>query len=136
MKLVEMDEKKIIGLSTRTTNAKEMDRSTGRIGPLWKEFDEKVEVDYKKGGRVYGVYSDYESDASGEYSILAGTDQLDAHSSVKLEEIVIPGGKYLVFPAKGDIPGIVIATWAKSGSTFQGKTRNTSVCTLLILSTM
>jgi predicted transcriptional regulator YdeE len=121
MKLVEIDEKRIIGLSTRTTNAKEMDPSTGRIGPLWKEFDDQVEVDYKNGNRVYGVYSNYESDAAGEYSILAGTDQLDVNTSAKLEEIVIPSGKYLVFTAKGDIPRIVIDTWERVWEYFSKK---------------
>ncbi len=56
MKLVEIDEKRIIGLNTRTTNAKEMNPSTARIGSLWQEFDTKVDVDYKNGNRVYGVY--------------------------------------------------------------------------------
>ncbi len=121
MKLVEIDEKRIIGLSTRTTNAKEMNPATGRIGPLWKEFDDKVEVDYKNGNRVYGVYFDYESDASGEYSILAGTDQLDASSSAKLEKIVIPSGKYLVFTATGDIPRIVFDTWGRVWEYFSKK---------------
>ena len=56
MKLVELNEKSISGLSNRTTNETEMNLSTGRIGPLWSDFDEKVEVDYKNGNRVYGVY--------------------------------------------------------------------------------
>jgi predicted transcriptional regulator YdeE len=121
MKLVEIEEKRIVGLSTRTTNAKEMNPATGRIGPLWKEFDDKVEVDYKNGRRVYGVYYDYESDASGEYSILAGTDQLDVRSSAKLEKIVIPSGKYLVFTATGDIPRIVFETWGRVWEYFSKK---------------
>jgi len=121
MKLVEIDEKRIIGLSTRTTNAKEMNPATGKIGPLWKEFDEQVEVDYKNGSRVYGVYFNYESDASGEYSILAGTDQLDVRSSAKLEKIVIPSGKYLVFKATGDIPRIVFDTWGRVWEYFSKK---------------
>ncbi|HMK43661.1 MAG TPA: effector binding domain-containing protein [Dissulfurispiraceae bacterium] len=121
MKIVDIDEKRIIGLSTRTINAKEMNPSTGSIGPLWKEFDEKVEVDYKNGNRVYGVYYHYESDATGAYSVLAGTDQLDANSSAKLETITIQSGKYLVFAAKGDIPRIVFETWGKVWECFSKK---------------
>jgi predicted transcriptional regulator YdeE len=113
MKLVEINEKRVIGLSTRTTNAKEMNPSTGRIAPLWKEFDDRVEVDYKNGHRVYGVYFHYESDATGEFSVLSGTNQLDANSSTNLETIVIQSGKYLMFSAKGDIPKIVFDTWGK-----------------------
>lgn len=121
MKIVEIDEKRIVGLSTRTTNAKEMNPSTGSIGPLWKEFDEKVEVDYKNGNRVYGVYFNYESDVNGEYSILAGTDQLDAYFSTKLETIAIQKGKYLVFTAKGDISRIVFETWGRIWEYFAKK---------------
>ncbi len=121
MELVEIDEKRIIGLSTRTTNAKEMNPATGRISPLWKEFDDKVKVDYKNGGRVYGVYFNYESDVTGEYSVLAGTDQLDAKTSGELETIIIQSGKYLVFTAKGEIPGIVFETWGKVWEYFSKK---------------
>lgn len=121
MKLVERDEKRIIGISTRTTNSNEMNPSTGRIGSLWKEFDDKVQVDYKNGNRVYGVYFDYESDANGEYSVLAGTDQLDAISSTKLETIVIRSGKYVMFNAKGDIPRIVFETWGRVWEYFSKK---------------
>jgi predicted transcriptional regulator YdeE len=121
MKLVEINEKWISGLSARTTNAKEMNPATGKIGPLWKEFDEKVEVDYKNGNRVYGVYFNYESDATGEFSVLAGTDQLHVNSTAKLETIVIKRGKYLVFTEKGDIPKIVFETWGKIWEYFADK---------------
>lgn len=121
MKLVEINEKRIIGLSTRTTNSREMNPGTAKIGSLWKEFDDKVEVDYRNGGRVYGVYFNYESDATGEYSVLAGTDQLDAKTSTELEAIVIQSGRYLVFTAKGDIPRIVIETWGRVWEYFSKK---------------
>jgi len=111
MDLVEVEEKRIRGCSIRTTNANEMNPSTGKIGPLWQEFYDKVEVDYKNGNRVYGVYFDYESDVTGEFSALAGTDQLDVSSHTKLETITIQSGKYLVFKASGDVPKIVIDTW-------------------------
>ena len=121
MKLVEITEKRIAGFSIRTTNAKEMNPATGKIGPLWKTFDENVDVDYKNGHRVYGVYYDYESDANGEFSVLAGTDQPDVHSTAKLETIVIPSGKYLVFTAKGDVPKIVFDTWGSIWEYFSKK---------------
>lgn len=113
MKLVEVNEKTIRGLSIRTTNENEMNPATGKIGPLWKDFDEKVEVEYKRGNRVYGVYFNYESNETGEFSVLAGTDQPDIRATCELETVVIQNGKYLVFTAKGDIPKIVIDTWGK-----------------------
>ena len=121
MKLVEINEKRVIGLSTRTTNAKEMNPATRRISSLWKEFDDTVKVDYKNGSRVYGVYFNYKSDVTGEYSVLAGTDQLDAGRYGELETIVIQSGKYLVFTARGEIPGIVFETWGKVWEYFSKK---------------
>lgn len=112
MKLVQIDEQEIKGLSIRTTNKNEMNPENARIGKLWQTFDEKVVVDYQNGKRVYGIYYNYESDANGEFSVLAGTDQDDA-STNELEKIKILSGQYIVFEAKGDIPQVVIETWGK-----------------------
>lgn len=59
-------EKIIYGISTRTKNANEMNPQTVKIGTIWKKFDNIIDVDYKGGERVYGVYYNYESDTNGE----------------------------------------------------------------------
>jgi len=112
VKIVDVDEKKINGITTRTTNDDEFNSKNARIANLWQTFDSNVSVDYKNGNRVYGVYYNYESDANGEFSVLAGTDQNDS-STGKLENINIISGKYLVFEAKGEMPQVVIDTWGK-----------------------
>jgi predicted transcriptional regulator YdeE len=106
-------EKKIWGISVRTTNANEFNPETARIGALYQAFDKKVPVDYKNGARVYGVYYDYESDHKGEFSVLAGTDQLSEPAAETLQQITLKAGDYLVFNAKGQVPQVVIETWAK-----------------------
>ncbi len=113
MKIEIVEGKVIKGLTVRTTNENEMDLSTGKIPKLWQTFDSTVEVDYPGGNRVYGVYYDYESDATGEFTVLAGTDQTDCNPTEALETIKIESGKYAVFHATGDMPHIVIETWAK-----------------------
>jgi len=114
MNLVEIEEEKLIrGFITRTNNVNEMDPHTSKIATLWQEFDNKVDVDYKAGNRVFGVYFNYESDTNGEFSVLAGTDQTNINSPTKIESITIPKGKYMLFKASGDVPQIVIETWAK-----------------------
>lgn len=113
MKIVELKEKQIKGFSSRTTNAREMNPQTSKIGALHQKFDKEVTVDYKNGARVYGVYFDYESDYSGEYSVLAGADQIEKTTANNLETVVLPGGTYMVFAAKGEVPQIVIETWGK-----------------------
>ena len=113
MKIVPISEQNVIGMSIRTTNANEMNPDTAKISNLYKNFDDNVAVDYKKGSRVYGLYYDYESDTSGEFSVFAGTDQLDNQKNKELKTRVIPKGKYLVFEAKGKIPEAVITTWGE-----------------------
>jgi len=105
MNLVEIEEEKLIrGFITRTNNVNEMDPHTSKIATLWQEFDNKVDVDYKAGNRVFGVYFNYESDTNGEFSVLAGTDQTNINSPTKIESITIPKGRYMLFKATGDIP--------------------------------
>jgi len=103
--------KKISGISIRTNNVDEVNPITAKIGALHQRFDKEVAVDYKKGERVYAIYYDYESDASGNYSVLAGFDGDNKES--KLEVIDIQAGRYLVFSAKGEMPKIVIDTWGE-----------------------
>lgn len=93
MRVAKIEEKMIYGISIRTKNADEMNPQTAKIGAVWQKFDETVDVDYKGGERVYGVYYNYESDANGEFDVLAGYET----SNEKLESIKIETGKYLVF---------------------------------------
>jgi len=108
-----VEQKKISGLTIRTDNATEMDPTTGQIGPLWQRFDNTVPVDYQHGERVYGVYSDYESDHNGKFTVLAGYDGKNLPQDLPLETITIEAGKYLVFTHKGEMPQIAIDAWTQ-----------------------
>jgi predicted transcriptional regulator YdeE len=110
MELVELNEKLIHGLSIRTNNLVETDPTSGQIGPLVQRFDSEVRVDYRGGARVYSVYFNYEAGISGDYSVLVGADRV-ASTSLELEQVRIPAGRYLRFAAQGTVPQIVIATW-------------------------
>lgn len=117
MNTVYLNEKAIFGLCARTNNANEINPSTGKIGPLVHAFDSNVQVDYRGGARVYSVYYDYESDVSGNYSVLVGADAVES-SAVELSEVKIRAGDYLVFSGSGQVPHIVIETWGKIWSYF------------------
>ena len=119
MKVVVMEQKIIRGLSVRTTNANEMNASLAKIALLHEQFDKTVTVDYGAGYRVYGVYYNYESDASGEFSVLSGTDQMSAPSVDELELITLPAGKFMVFEASGVVPQVVIDTWQEIWTYFE-----------------
>ncbi len=117
MNTVHLNEKAIVGLYARTNNANEMNSSTGKIGPLVHAFDSNVQVDYRGGARVFSVYYDYESDVTGDYSVLVGADAVES-SAVELSEVKIQEGDYLVFSGSGQVPQIVIETWGKIWSYF------------------
>ena len=112
MSVIHVSEKTISGLVARTNNKNEMNPATGKIASLVHAFDESVSVNYRAGARVYSVYYDYESDASGDYSVLIGADTVES-SSVELNEVKIQEGNYLVFSAQGQVPQIVIETWGE-----------------------
>ncbi|MBB6542929.1 GyrI-like domain-containing protein [Thalassotalea piscium] len=113
MEIRQVAEKVITGITTRTDNVTEMNPNTGKIGTLWQTFDNSVPVDYKHGERVYGVYSDYESDHTGKFTVLAGFDGVSFPELPNLEQITIESGKYLVFTYKGEMPQIAIDAWTE-----------------------
>lgn len=113
MELKFVTEKTINGLCTRTDNATEMDPNKGKIAALWQTFDATVPVNYRNGERVYGVYTDYESDHTGKFTVYAGFDGISFPSNVSLEKITIPEAKYLVFTHKGEMPQIAIDAWTE-----------------------
>lgn len=106
-----IDSKIIRGISVKTTHVKAS--NTDQIPGLWKRFDQNVKVDYKSGHRVYGVYYDYASDASGEFTVLAGTDQPDCNSKIELKEARIEAEDYLVFHDQGTMPELVTKIWCR-----------------------
>ena len=115
MQVVQIDRKIIYGISSRTKNSNEMNPKTAKIGATWQKFDNTVEVNYKEGQRVYGVYSNYESDANGEFDVLAGYEV----QNNSLDSVEIQKGKYLVFTKTFDKNddhtriNAVIETWGK-----------------------
>jgi predicted transcriptional regulator YdeE len=93
----------ISGLNIRTNNALEAS-SAGKIPALWGQFYSSQTMPV---GLVYGVYSDYESDASGDFTVTAGTKCAELAKS----NISIKAGTYLVFPASGPMPAAIIDAW-------------------------
>jgi len=109
MKKVTRESKTISGLKVRTTNEAEMNPQTAKIGQMWGEFFEKIAPTLDENRSVYGVYTNYESDAFGEFDVIAGSDM----KNEELETVTIKEGNYLCFQAKGEMPQAVIETWGK-----------------------
>ncbi|MCU0117587.1 GyrI-like domain-containing protein [Pseudomonas sp. B2M1-30] len=111
----------VSGLRVRTTNAAEHNAETAKIGPMWGRFFAEGLAQVIPGklteSPVYGVYSAYESDASGAFDVTAGVAVTDP--STDFETIRIESGDYLVFSASGAMPDTVISTWGYIWNHFQ-----------------
>jgi predicted transcriptional regulator YdeE len=105
----------VVGLSIRTTN--QNDQAMKDIGELWNRFlGENISdsVPGKVSDDKYGIYTDYESDANGPYTVLLG-HKVSSMDSVPegLTGREIPAGNYALFKAKGKIPDVVVETWQR-----------------------
>lgn len=110
MKVTRVKKLMISGISVVTNNEFEMSEENGKIAALWEEyFDKDV---YKKtfdkanSDFMYGVYSNYESDASGNYKVTVGVEVTKPKNAIVIED-----KKYLVFTKQGELPMIVVELW-------------------------
>lgn len=98
------------GVSTRTQNSDEFDEKKAKVPKLWQQF---YAADLAANENIFGVYSDYESDANGLYTVTVGIASDEASGFIK-----VPTGNYLVFQAKGPMPATVIKIWQDIWSYF------------------
>ncbi|MCX7078771.1 MAG: GyrI-like domain-containing protein [Pseudomonas sp.] len=115
IKQLEVSPFTVSGLRVRTFNSAEQQAGTARIGPMWGRFFAEGLFDKiahkQPESLVYGVYSNYESDASGPFDVTAGVAV--AAPAAEFKTIEVQGGQYLVFEAKGPMPGCVIEAWGQ-----------------------
>lgn len=100
MKIITIDSFTVSGPSVRTTNALEASGS-GKLADLWAHCRESRPPFSEM---ICGVYSDYQSNASGEYTVTAGTRTSSSGDSV----VAVEPGTYLEFPANGQMSGAII----------------------------
>lgn len=117
IKKLDLSSKTIKGLSVRTKNSDEVDTSSQKIAPLWRRFESEVLPLLDQGAEVYAVYSEYENDASGDYTLLIGSDSVD--SPEEMSSVSIQEGRYLMFPVKGELPEAILKTWQEIWHYFQ-----------------
>lgn len=104
---------KIIGISTETTNKN--GKASEDLGKLWERFFSEniaARITNKKSEEIYSIYTDYESDYTGNYKAIIGfsVDSLDniPHDLIGRE---LDGGKYQKFVSRGNLPEAVATTW-------------------------
>ncbi|MFZ6656330.1 GyrI-like domain-containing protein [Undibacterium sp. TJN19] len=124
-RILEVGRFQVSGLKVRTRNADETGNATAKIGPLWglffaQQLNEKM-PGKTADSKVYGVYSNYEFDASGAFDVTAGmaVNQAADKASSDYSNVVIEPGSYLVFECEGELPKAVIDGWADVWSYFE-----------------
>lgn len=104
----------IVGIACRTSNAAQ--QSSRDIAKLWERFwseDVISEIPHKKCNDIYAVYTGYESDAKGLYTLVIGCPVESLRSIPQgMESVTIQGGNYMKTNIKGKISdGIVEQAW-------------------------
>jgi CubicO group peptidase (beta-lactamase class C family)/predicted transcriptional regulator YdeE len=119
-KVVDQDGFTVIGITARTTNAREM-TADAAIGKQWMRFFQEGvfgKIPNKADASIIAVYTDYASDHNGEYTYVLGARVTsDAEVPEGMVAKKISGGKFAVFTSdKGPAPQVVPATWMKINS--------------------
>lgn len=133
-KLTTRDAFTATGIEVRTDNAREMNPATRQIAGLWQRFfqeDIPGTIPGKKpAGVPLGIYTDYASDHTGLYTLIASVAVTQAGSTPKgMRTVTIPAGKYLVFTATGPMPKALIETWGSIWTYFSDNSRYTRAYT-------
>jgi predicted transcriptional regulator YdeE len=119
----------IIGIAARTTNAKEMS-GEGVIADQWERVMAGgiiEQIPNRADSSVIAMYTDYESDASGEYTFLIGA-KVTSIDSIPEGMIAkqVPDAGYAVFtsergPAWKVVPGMWQKIWSTPASEMGGE---------------
>lgn len=121
-KKIILEEKLVSGISVKTSNQAETNTETAKISGLWNDFIGKnifEKISFKtENAKILAVYSDYESDHNGRYTLLVGTEVIkpeeDNFAFCKIEK-----GEYLSFHIKGQFPGAIMEGWKKVWEYFE-----------------
>ncbi|MDG5900043.1 GyrI-like domain-containing protein [Shewanella xiamenensis] len=113
MELVYLAAQPMLGLSTRTNNSAELAGECGKIAALWQAFFESSQLTSMLDSPMYGVYYDYESDMTGDYSVLVGKSVESVSETGPFTALQLREGNYLKFSAQGEMPHCVVELWGQ-----------------------
>src|SRR5579863_5165099 len=110
---IELEKFNIIGISVRTTN--QNGQSYKDIGELWGKFMGQgiaEQIPNKGSHDIFCMYTDYESDVNGPYTVILGCKTSSLESIPEgFTGKTIAKAAYRKYTATGKIPDCVIATW-------------------------
>ena len=114
-KLITVKQMNVVGLEIRTTNRDEMSPATAKIPGVWGRFHQEGLMERIPGRKSdcapIGVYSKYETDHTGPYSLLAGVETSSPDIPTGMAGVTVLEGRYLVFPVHGPMPQALTKTW-------------------------
>lgn len=117
--MVELPEIMLVGITARTNNAAEMDPTTAQIGATLQSYfygDIPNKIYHRKTpGITYCIYTEYESDFTGNYTYFIGEEVTSFENLPdKCTTLSIPAQKYVKFTTEsGQMPDICIQEWVK-----------------------
>jgi len=108
--LVPLPAFRVCGISCRTSNSRPQ-----QIGQLWQRYFQQTvreQVTQRLHDKIFSVYYEYESDHTGDYTLLLGHEvPAEAEIPNGLVAKDIPVATYRVIEARGEQPAAVIAAW-------------------------
>lgn len=111
--IVNLQEKTVVGLSARTNNTHPDMSKT--IGVLWQKFfaaDGYPLISDKTNSKALGIYTDYEDNETGDYTVFVACEVSNAESIPDSFTVrKIPSGKYAKFIVKGNMVTAVTEFW-------------------------
>ncbi|MBA2655788.1 MAG: effector binding domain-containing protein [Tatlockia sp.] len=96
---------KVTGLTLQTRNSDEFNEKTAKLPKLWQQF---LASALASEAKLFEVYSDFESDAEGLYTVTLGVKDGEREG---FSTVIIQAGNYLVFQGSGPMPASVVETW-------------------------
>lgn len=108
---------KLMGISTRTNNEDEMNIETAKITSTIQQYYQAATsaeiLHRKKPGTLYCVYTDYESDFTGDYTYFVGEEVTSFDGQPEtFKQLTIEAQLYTIFtPQPGSMPKVVIDAW-------------------------
>jgi predicted transcriptional regulator YdeE len=120
--IVSLKEKQVIGIGCRTSNSLEA-VGEGQIPKLWGEFYGRQagrSIPNKETEYILGVYTDYESDVNGMYTMIIGSEVHGRDNMPpKFMHAVLPASAYAVFTSeRGHVAEVVPKAWAAAWEWF------------------
>ena len=104
----------ITGPNVRTQNKNEFNEKAAKLPNLWQQF---YSSSLATNTNIFGVYSDYASDANDLYTVTVGITSDEPQT--KFSSVKVQTGNYLVFQSKGTMPATAIATWRRVWDYFE-----------------